>query len=838
MRISTVFRSAAWRRVVWFAAVVILLYAALGFWGAPVVIRREMLSAAKLMNCGLEIGRVRVNPFTLTVGIEDLKVGGDRNSCFGKQPDGYLQSASVASVQSVVEGVQFAWPISRIVLNGRINAEHLAIAAVSSAVSPLPATLSVSQGDFSAHYRFSATGFELSRAEAELRGVEVQEKQGAVPLVAVPSLEVHGGDFDFSKRRVEIDSINMDGAKVSGYTPWSFGGETSGGPAEVYSRAPGWEILLKELTLKNGRYFHEDRSFAPPLANSLEHLNLTLTQLRIGHNGGVTVEAAASPNGQGEVRVHATAQFSPLSVRTQLEIAAVNLVPLSAYLGKFLNLDLASAVLSAQGDGTWSMDQGGSFQGQLGIADLNCTDRLDDSLFMTDKALNVSGIEWREASRILRVGEVAADGAAWNVTIRSDGLLNTSSMLARRAQESAVMTDVAPYDVRVGKLVVHDSRLNFRDESLKRPLTLSLEGVEGEIQAAPNLPAVVFDMRLQGRLIPAAPVDLTGKLDFSSPVMFQNLVLSIHGGQLASLNDYSRRYLGRDIREGSYDVKFDYQVQDKKLHGENQVVLKKLRLGNVVANEAAASSLPLELGIALLRKPNGDVELTFPAEGDPRAPEFSFGGLIREALLSAVTKILSSPFAVLASLISTDEELDHLGFAFGSAELSGETRQKLDNLARALAERPELKLGVAAPGDLLRDKIALGEAALAKRLGGTLDDLGKDEYAKRLVTEYAKRRFATTEAAERKIPERLLLQFSDLPQYGTAEALAVKAMELVKAEGISEERVVALARERGAAVRGYLVGKGSLAESRITVEEPHLLRGSEQQVLLQLSLTR
>ena len=70
----------------------------------------------------------------------------------------------------------------------------------------------------------------------------------------------------------------------------------------------------------------------------------------------------------------------------------------------------------------------------------------------------------------------------------------------------------------------------------------------------------------------------------------------------------------------------------------------------------------------------------------------------------------SSPFAALGSLVGGNgEELSYVEFEFGSGILRPEQMEKLDKLAKALEERPGLRLEIIGRADREKDRSVLGE---------------------------------------------------------------------------------------------------------------------------------
>jgi len=124
-------------------------------------------------------------------------------------------------------------------------------------------------------------------------------------------------------------------------------------------------------------------------------------------------------------------------------------------------------------------------------------------------------------------------------------------------------------------------------------------------------------------------------------------------------------------------------------------------------------SLPLGLAVALLKDPEGKIDIDLPVRGNVDDPEFRFGGLIWKALTNLVIKIVASPFALLANLVGAESsDLEYIVFIEGRADLTPPEQEKIAKLAEALTMRPALALEVSGVVDRKRDGLAMQKAKL------------------------------------------------------------------------------------------------------------------------------
>jgi len=218
-----------------------------------------------------------------------------------------------------------------------------------------------------------------------------------------------------------------------------------------------------------------------------------------------------------------------------------------------------------------------------------------------------------------------------------------------------------------------------------------------------------------------------------------------------------------------------------------------------------ALKVPMKLAVAVLRDRNGQIVLDVPAEGSVDDPEFRLGRVIVRAIVNVLTKIVTSPFRLLANAFGgKDENIDFQEFAPGAAELPDAEKQKLDVVATSLAERPELSLDVigafepGADGEALKKLRLSGLVSAQKRLWDpAAAAVAVDEYAKWLRAAY-------------------LARFPD----GVApEATSEMEAKLLESITIGADDFRELAGERARSVRDYLTLSGGVPAERVFLAE-------------------
>jgi hypothetical protein len=248
------------------------------------------------------------------------------------------------------------------------------------------------------------------------------------------------------------------------------------------------------------------------------------------------------------------------------------------------------------------------------------------------------------------------------------------------------------------------------------------------------------------------------------------------------------------------------------------------------------------LAIALLSDSEGKIDVAVPVSGNVDNPKFSYGHVIRQALVNLITKVVTAPFRALGGLFGDkNEQMDAIAFDPGSARLLPPEQEKLKEVAEALKKRPQLRLVVEGrfdpnvDGEALRTErarralaeqmgvklapeedpgpIAFNSAKTQKALGKLLEMRGGDTAMVDFKTQYEK---ATGEKAK---PVKSYLAFFGWESSDTAFYEAMFE-ELVKREPLTDNDLQNLAQRRGGAIIQALKATGGLDAARVSAGSP------------------
>ena len=330
-------------------------------------------------------------------------------------------------------------------------------------------------------------------------------------------------------------------------------------------------------------------------------------------------------------------------------------------------------------------------------------------------------------------------------------------------------------------------------------------------------------MTLAGKIDDDAPVEIGGRLNPLAPKLFLDIKGSTKGVDLPRLTPYSVKYAGYPIVKGKLSMDVSYKIEDEKLNANNHLFLDQLTFGEKVESPTA-TKLPVLLAVSLLTNSKGEIDINLPISGTLNDPKFSIGGIIIQVIVNVLTKIVTAPFALLASAFGGGEELGYVEFAAGSAMLAAEQTKRIDTLAKALNERPALKVDIIGRVDPAADtdgarKAKLDSKLRAAKVRQTVRAGGDSvDPSKVTITEQERPALIAAVYDDEKIPDK--------PRnfIGIAKTIPASEMEtlLVAHLAVTPEDLRALANQRATVVRNRLEAEGKVPRERLFLVEPKL----------------
>ncbi|MEO8443030.1 MAG: DUF748 domain-containing protein, partial [Betaproteobacteria bacterium] len=407
------------------------------------------------------------------------------------------------------------------------------------------------------------------------------------------------------------------------------------------------------------------------------------------------------------------------------------------------------------------------------------------------------------------------------------------------------------FPLSIERVRIEHGVVEFGDNSLPQPFRTRMYELKGVITGLGTDPASRAKLQLDARVDEYGQAKIDGEINLLRPQAYADVEMKFRNLDMTKITSYAAKFAGYQIAAGTMSMDLHYRIKDNQLVGNNKIVLNKLELGKKVET-AKHLDFSVEMAIAILKDANGVIDVDLPVTGNLKDPKFDYGAIVSKAIGNLITGIITAPFRALAALFGGGEQdIGVIEFAPGTAELSPPERQKLQTVARALKNRPRLRLAVhpayATNTDLAALKSVGARREVSERMGIKLtpkEDPGpidlSNPRAQRAVEAIFTQRYSGS--VLKTLERRLETGTSGANGGDTAQTVAATLHgtllgRVIDAQPIAEPALRELAAQRGAAIVTELTSVGGVDAARISrAQDTQARQTGDKTVAIRLEL--
>jgi len=702
------------------------------------------------------------------------------------------------------------------------------------------------------HYTFNLskeTELLLDNTSVKVAPFAIKAPDGR-KLVRLANLEVSDTTIDLAKQKVIVGKVRSDKLETwaalekDGQLDWQklFASQPAKAtpkekaepaaaeptPAEKAAQAPSkpWQVLLKDVQLRNYNVHLADRSQKEPVALDVGPLNVDLQGFDSLNQSPFTLKLDTGVGKQGKLQAAGQVNLAPVWAKLDVSTRDIDLRVAQAYISPFILLELRSGMLASDLKVDLKSTEPLAFNvtGKAQVNQLHTLDTIKSRDFVKWQQVNVDGLSYVHGDA-LSIDKVTLLQPYARFIINEDRTTNVNDLLipqpadAPAAKAAKPASNDKPLGIHIGQIDINDGSANFADLSLTPNFATAVQQLNGQIGTIDNRKPNPAKVDIKGKVDRYAPVTIKGALNPFNPLASLDIATSFKRVELTTLTPYSGKFAGFRIRKGRLNLDLHYLITNGQLKAENKVVVEQLQLGEKVDSPDAVD-LPIRLAVALLKDTEGKISIELPVTGDLNNPQFSVMPIVWQTLRNLVLRAAQAPFKFIGGLIAGggSEDLGTVAFAPGSSELTGDAQSSLDKLASALKERPELRLEI--------------EGTSAQTSDGPLIA------QQRLDREYQATWYKILQRRGDKVPANasmLVVDDSDKPamlegiyrtrlkqqppaeweQLGRDERTAKLREAVIKSWAESAALLRTLGQERASSIKDYLVDKGKLEDDRV-----------------------
>ncbi len=605
-------------------------------------------------------------------------------------------------------------------------------------------------------------------------------------------------------------------------------------------KASALKARIDDFVIQAGKLNFMDNSPGDLVHISVAPLNLKLVNLSTAEGNSGNIDLSFMMDNQGFISVKGPVRINP-DFSTDLLVNAKNIGirTFQPYFTSNVKIDVKHGAISTQGHLALNSSKKLSIKyvGNIAISNLATMDKIFSNDFVNWKQLYLDHVEAGVDPFSLNIKGISLTDFYARIVVNQDGTLNIKNIFSEERKEgekpAAIETAAIPPDkktakaedgdlqnIKIEKVTFQGGTVDFTDRFIKPNYFAKMLNIGGSVTGLSSQEDSRATVDLRGNLGYGSPIEIKGSINPLIKDLYADMNLRFKDIELSPTSPYSTRYLGYPIIKGKLTFDVSYLVAKKKLDARNNIFIDQLTFGDKIESPDAIKA-PVPLAVSLLTDRNGQINLDIPLSGNLDDPQFRIWPIVWQVVVNIITKAITAPFSLLASLVGGGEELSYVEFDYGLDLLTEAGGNKIASLSKALYERPNLKLDIVGYVDMEKDLEGLKRAELNRKIKAQkLSDMVKKgdttttlenvtiepkEYEKYLALAYKAEKFPK--------PQSVVGIAKDLPPQ-EMEKLMLSHIDVNKGD------LRLLASRRAEKIKDLILEKGQVASGRIFIIEP------------------
>ena len=456
-----------------------------------------------------------------------------------------------------------------------------------------------------------------------------------------------------------------------------------------------WVVDLRNISLTGGNAIYRDASVGsrfdlkqlavkiPRIYFSTEKTDFGI-DLKFENGGGLNVKLLYGMK---------SSEYDLSLVLTDFQLDAI-----APYLRQYLNINDFGGKLTAKLNLIGNTDHILEVvaKGDVKIADVFATDQSNKRLAAV-RSITLEGInaDTKKSDYYMKKLEVAGIHFDYEVFADHhtfDNLVKGSSAPADTVQTAADTTSGSPLHFLVDELVVSESSLNYIDHTMHHEVNVPVSGI--------NIRCMHFDPDAPISLGLKALVGESGELMANcdgSLTDFSNMKLNVFlkNFKLTYASPYAVEYFAYPITDGVLSFASTNTLVNNNISSQNKVDIYNCQVDKKLKDFKAEYNIPMRAAVYILTDRKGNIQLDLPVSGNINDPTFSYRKIIFKTLCNLIVKVVTAPVDFLVKAINGEPDLfDDMAYDIRPQGLGSESSDRLNKIADAMKEKPELHLTI------------------------------------------------------------------------------------------------------------------------------------------------
>jgi len=494
------------------------------------------------------------------------------------------------------------------------------------------------------------------------------------------------------------------------------------------------KLRVDMFKIEGAKIIYRDYLPSDPATISADKINLTLENFSREKGTLGNLNMSLILDKKSAISVTGPVGIDPLKSDLKINVKHLGIRAFQPYFADKVRINVTRGSISASGNLSLFQDGKGKpgikYKGNILFSDLATVDRSHLNHFVTWKSFFLDQLHAGYNPLFLHIKNVALTDFYTRIIINSDGTLNVQDAFSgdkkekgkeavRKEPEAAEKAPPAKQEdlfgnVKIGKITLQGGTIDFSDRHIKPNYFAKMFNMAGSVAGLSSEEISRATIELRGNLGRGSPVEILGTINPLAKDRFADIKLHFKDIELSPVTPYSNKYVGHPIVKGKLNFDIQYLVEGHKLDAKHKIFIDQLTFGDKVDSPEAIKA-PVTLAVSLLKDRNGQINLDIPVSGSLDDPEFSVWPIVWQIIGNLITKAITAPFALLASLAG-GEELSFVEFDDGDAAITEPNRKKIDTLAKALYEKPNVKMDIVGHVDMVKDAEGLKRFEFDRKL--------------------------------------------------------------------------------------------------------------------------
>ena len=422
----------------------------------------------------------------------------------------------------------------------------------------------------------------------------------------------------------------------------------------------------------------------------------------------------------GDIRSHWDFNTDSRSVDGKVQIQSLATAALIPLLPANKDLVGKSGVINAE----LAVKFGGGadqVSGDIHVADLSILEKDQKYPLIVWKMADVRQFEYKSvktkqaASNSLAIDELIIDSPTLQFEINEAGFSNFRRLFSKpepelNSESVTRTTSAAPsaFNLDIRSINLKSGEVFFADLAMRPNFKVDVKKFNATLLGVSNTPGRFATVAMDGVIAGSGSMRAKGQASFDDPRRNHDILMTFRNLPLTTFNPAVMTFAGYQIASGRLNLNLNYKAKDGELNGSNQIIIKKVVLGDEVS-DFTGKKLPLGLAIALLEDADDTIDVTVKIAGNVDSPEFSASGLVWQAISNVLTNIATAPFRALASIMGLGGD-EGVNAVPGEAVFLTVDQDRLEKFGEYLVKRPNSSLEIIGTYDPEQDKKALARA--------------------------------------------------------------------------------------------------------------------------------